>query len=97
MTKRKRSNTPSRFNEADVSWGVMKTGGGHTSRQSRAVNVTMAWVTGTHGPTGISVSGTVPPGRYTRRQMIEAQAKLKPHLLTELEEKVAKARRVPGR
>lgn len=51
----------------------------------------------THTPTGLSVAGEVPLGRYTRGEMRVAKEKLWRLLFAQLETKVAQHLRLPSR
>jgi hypothetical protein len=70
-------------------------GGGvpKSSRKSSTRSLTMELV---HLPTGISVTGTVPPGHYTRCEMVDERERLRARLWVQLENEVAKALRIPG-
>jgi hypothetical protein len=50
-----------------------------------------------HLPSGLKVVGEVPDSPYTKKQMRKAQAQLYAKLFLELESKVGKLLRVPGR
>ena len=51
----------------------------------------------THIPTGIEVTGEIPTGNYTKKQMRQLRQELEQKLFLELEAKVAKHLRIPGR
>jgi protein subunit release factor A len=59
------------------------------TKQSRASTVTGSTVTLTHLPTGISVTGEIAQGHYTRQKMRQLKIELKSHLLVELSSLVA--------
>ncbi len=50
-----------------------------------------------HIPTGVLVSAKVPPGNYSRKEMRRLREQLYQQLFVELEAKVAKHLRIPGR
>ncbi len=65
--------------------------------RSRALDLTEATITLRHEPSGVEVSGAVPPGHYSRARMRELKEQLHRRLFTELERLVAKHLRIPGR
>ena len=71
--------------------------GRRRAAQSRDLDVTETTITLRHRPTGIEVSGSVPPGHYARPAMKKLKAELHARLLDELERLVAKRLRVAGR
>ena len=88
------------LNPDEVIWGG---GGGssgrrkHATRQGRMGSVTEAKLHLIHVPTGIEVSGNVPPGRYSRSEMQVRRAELYETLFQKLENMVASHLNVPGR
>lgn len=54
-------------------------------------------MTMTHVPTGVKVEGKTPQRRYSRPEMQKARRELRVRLFAELEEKVARELRIPGR
>lgn len=50
-----------------------------------------------HVPTGVEVRGQVPQGHYSKKEMRQLRQELYQKLFVELERKVAKHLRVPGR
>ncbi len=66
------------------------------TRQSRSLSITGKAFTLTHKPTGVSVSGEVTPGHYSRREMQRLVAELRAHLLVELHRAVARKLRLRG-
>jgi hypothetical protein len=50
-----------------------------------------------HYPTGVEVSGEIPAGHYSKAQLKELRAELHARLFAELERRVARHLRVPGR
>ena len=71
--------------------------GRQRAAQSRVLDVTEATITLLHRPTGIEVSGSVPPGHYARHTMRQQKDELYALLFDELERLVAKQLRVAGR
>lgn len=71
--------------------------GRRRAAHSRALDVTETMLTLRHRPTGIEVSGSVPPGPYARPAMKKLKAELHAQLFDELERLVAKQLRVAGR
>jgi hypothetical protein len=51
----------------------------------------------THRPTGEKVSGGVPGGHYSKSEMLVLRQRLHSELFSELEKKVARHLRLPGR
>lgn len=68
-----------------------------TRRSHAAMGPSGATVELTHGPTGITVQGEIPLGRYTKRQLNTERRKLCERLYPELEKQVAQHLRIPGR
>jgi hypothetical protein len=50
-----------------------------------------------HTPTKIQVEKEIPAGHYSKKEMKQLTEKLKEQLYKELEQKVAKHLRIPGR
>lgn len=69
---------------------------GQLTKQSRANGVTSYLIELTHLPTGVKAIGEVPPGHYSRQEMIRQRQLLKDKLFQELEEKVPAFLRLPG-
>lgn len=67
------------------------------SRAGRRVSETAATVTLSHKPTGVTVTGAVPTGHYSRQEMTQRRALLEQELLAKLLLEVAKHLRVSGR
>lgn len=67
------------------------------TRASRVVEKRGMTVTLTHMPTGLEVSGEIPSGHYSRKQMQQEVATMYSRLFVELEKLVAKTFRIPGR
>jgi len=97
MGKKKKSGW--QLDWADVSSGRTD----HTSttrkklRYSRALDERSRKCTLTHEPTGIKAVGTIPTGHYSKKHIQKLCDELFAKLFTELEAKVARALRVPGR
>jgi len=70
---------------------------GRLARTSRSDSVTSSTVFLVHHPTGIRVEATIPPGHYSRAEMISERNRLKAVLWEELERNVSTAMRLPGR
>ncbi len=68
--------------------------GPRSSRARQTRNEVMILV---HVPTSIEVSGEIPAGNYTRKEMIAERDKLHASLMAELETQVAKRLRQAGR
>jgi hypothetical protein len=66
-------------------------------RLSRELDLSARQFTLAHRPTGISVDGEIPPGHYSRIEMIRLKEKLPDRLFYELEDEVGKKLRLPGR
>lgn len=49
-----------------------------------------------HQATGISISGEVPAGNYSKKEMQQRRARLYTELFTELERRVGKELRIAG-
>ncbi len=83
----------------EVTWGG---GGGTTTnrkkltRASRAIDTRSWHFTLAHTPSGIEVSGEIPSGNYSQKQMQQEREKLFSTLWEQLQQKVAKHLRLPG-
>ncbi len=95
----KKGNNKWQLPKGEVTWA----GGGSTSTHrrkrsiaSRAVDLRSWEFTLIHIPTEVSVSGDVPAGHYSKKQMQQAREDLWAKLWPELEKKVAKHMRLPG-
>jgi hypothetical protein len=71
-------------------------GGRRRAARSRALDIRSKEYTLRHTPTGIEVSGTIPSGNYSRKEMNRIGEQLLQNLLQELEIKVAHKLRIPG-
>lgn len=72
-------------------------GGNASARVSRAQALTSETVEIIHSKTGISVTGEIPAGHYTKKQMQAAREKCLTALFSDIERRVAKNARKPGR
>ena len=84
----------------EVDWGTashVSTLRKKLTRASRAVDKRGTTVTLRHMPTGLEVSGEIPEGHYSRKQMREAQQKIYLQLFSKLEKKVGNFLRIKGR
>jgi len=61
------------------------------------LDTSSANVTLLHNPTGITVTGQVPPGNYSRKELRKAADRVIGSLWPTLEAKVAKELGIPGR
>jgi hypothetical protein len=71
-------------------------GGRRKAARSRALDIRSKEYTLRNIPTGIEVSGTIPSGNYSRKEMNRLGEQLLQNLFQELEAKVAKKLRIPG-
>jgi len=83
----------------DLDWGEVgsRAGGSASARVGRASATTGKSIYIQHLPTKIKVEGTVEKGYYSKSEMKHLRNQLFEKLLKELENKVAKKLRVPGR
>jgi len=98
MAKKKKEKW--RLNPDEVNWTGMSMSSGrrkHATRSGRASSITGAEYVLIHTPSQISVSGNVPKGNYSRSEMRKKQDRLFRELFSELEIKVAKFLKIPGR
>jgi hypothetical protein len=85
---------------SDVDFGTTGTTSGRRSkatRSSRRNTVTSKQIVATHKPTGVRVSGEIPPGTYSRNELQSHVLELRSRLLLELSEAVARELRLSGR
>ncbi|HEY7125276.1 MAG TPA: hypothetical protein VH540_15085 [Ktedonobacterales bacterium] len=66
------------------------------ARYSRANDLYSAEMRLKHTPTGTEVSGSIPPGNYSRKEQHLLHEKLYNDLFHALEQAVARAKRLPG-
>lgn len=71
--------------------------GRRKARLPRSASSSDGYLELTHAPTGISVTGDIPRGHYTRKQMRAIRRDVYERLLAALTDTVAKELRVPGR
>jgi hypothetical protein len=79
----------------EVSWSWSGSSGGGTFE--RKTKITSCRVVVWHIPTKVSVEGEVKAGHYSKKEMKKLRADLYQKLFIELENKVAKHLRIPGR
>lgn len=65
--------------------------------QSRALDKSGVQWTLVHLPTGLEVIGEIPQGHYSQKELDKEKSELLSHLFNELEDKVAKHLKIPGR
>lgn len=75
-----------------VNWTMSTQRFASSAQDSRAENVSSASLTLIHRPTGCTLSGNVPAGRYTKKQMQAKKQELQSTLFAELSQLVAKQR-----
>ncbi len=88
------------IDDKDIAYSGSGSHTGNRSRmtkQSRRLSITSKEITLTHTPTGVSVSGKVAQGHYSRREMQHLVAELRARLVIELHRAVARKLRLPGR
>ena len=66
------------------------------TRSGRATTLTSRTLALTHTPTGMTVSGEIPAGNYSRSELKRLAEKLEATLIAELSTAVARKLRVPG-
>jgi hypothetical protein len=98
MAKPKAS-LPVELSDIDVNRSWLRTGGrnGQATKTSRADGLQTGTLQLIHRPTEIAVTGTVPEGHYTRKQMTAAMNALQAELVNDLERLIARHQRTPGR
>ena len=99
MAKKGKKNTKWKLPENEVTY--LGSGGTSTRRRkrsiaSRAVDLRSWEFTLIHIPTDVRVSGKIPEGHYSQKQMQQKRQELYSKLWVLLEEKVAKHLRLPG-
>ncbi len=83
---------------SEVTWSASGSSGGRNKvRQNRNLGASSYTFTVMHKLTGLEVSGSVPLGHYSRSEMRQLKRQLFVKLFRELEDKVAKHLRIPGR
>lgn len=83
--------------ETDESRGSFTTGFRTSAQQGRSADRRDMWMKLTHRPTGIFVEGKHPFGYYDRKDWTRLTEELRERLFVELEKKVARNLRIPGR
>ena len=78
-------------------WYRHSTRSGKVARTSRAQGTQYGHMTLRHVATGIEVEGTVEAGQYTRKEMLRHMDELRSRLWAQLEQRVARHLRLPGR
>ena len=83
----------------EVTWKEMGTTSTHRSklRLTRSLDLRGTQMTAEHIPTGLSVTGAIPQGNYSRPVLRSMRDKLRAQLFAELEGRVARQLRVSGR
>lgn len=79
--------------EVNEGWSGSSSGGTF----ERKTKITSCCIQLVHQPTKIKVEGEVPVGNYSKNEMRQRTENMKEKLLIELEQKVAKHLRIPGR
>lgn len=83
------------LNPNDVNWtGSGSSSGGTFERKTKVTSRSLKLY---HVPTKVYVEGEIPAGHYSKKEMKKLVDKLKEQLYKELEQKVAKHLRIPGR
>ena len=85
-----------KLNPKDVCWGWSgsSSGGSSFARKTKRTSRNV-WVK--HMPTNVVVQGEILQGNYSKKEMKQLTENLREKLLVELEQKVAKHLRIPGR
>lgn len=76
--------------------GITSTNRKNVNSTSRAIDSRSWKFVLIHTPTGMEVSGEIPEGSYSKKQMQQERDKLYSSLWTQLETKVAKHMKLPG-
>lgn len=84
-----------KLNPNDVNWTMNASSGGGTFE--RKTKITSRQLKLYHVPTKVAVEGEIPSGHYSKKEMKKLTEDLKKRLYIELEDKVAKQLRIPGR
>lgn len=79
----------------EVGWGWEGSSGGGTFE--RKTKITSCRITAQHLPTKVQVKGEIKAGHYSKKEMKKLREDLRVRLFNELEQKVAKHLRIPGR
>jgi hypothetical protein len=83
------------LNPDEVGFSYNASSGGGTFE--RRTKITARRLCLQHLPTKIRVEKEIPPGHYSKKEMQKLTEELKKQLFIELEQKVAKHLRIPGR
>lgn len=83
--------------EVQSSSATLRASGRDRASASRALDLSEATIILRHAPTGLEVSGAIAPGHYSRDRLRLLKDDLHRRLFTELEQRVARHLRVPGR
>lgn len=88
-----------KLDPAEVTWGFYSsaTSTRRKRRLSRELDSRAMEVKLVHVPTGIEVTGEVPKGHYSKKAMQQRRHELFGDLFAELENRVARHLRIPGR
>ena len=78
-------------------WGFSEGGKGQHTKRSRAAGLSSYTIELIHKPTDVKALGEIPPGHYSRQEMIKKREQLKQTLFEQLEQKVAIFLKIPGR
>lgn len=80
------------MDKSDVATSSSSSSSGKSGQFARASKVTSFEMTMVHRPSGITVTGKVPPGHYSKREMQKLRRELESSLWTELERRVGRAK-----
>ena len=84
--------------EVNVSSRASSSGTRHRSaRDSRNLDERAVTIRMEHAPSGLFVEGSIPEGHYSKNEMRKLKDALSDRLFRELETKVARHLRIPGR
>jgi len=83
------------LNPNDVNWSMGGSSSGGTFE--RKTKITSRQLKLYHVPTKVYVEGEIEPGHYSKKEMKKLTEELRQRLYKELEQKVAKHLRIPGR
>lgn len=79
------------MDQSDVATSSSSSSSGKSGQFARAWKVTSFEMTMVHRPSGITVTGKVPTGHYSKREMQKLRRELESSLWTELERRVGRA------
>ena len=82
---------------ADIDWGGGSSSCGKSGQFERKLKTTSCNIFLIHKPTGIRVKDEVPPGNYSKKEMMQLRDNLKQSLFLKLEYEVAKKLKISGR